>query len=79
MQRVTSQMLSTVDDVAAAARRVWPDAVNIRVGLGNRSAPPTKTYRIVALADNEVVLGQLDAATLNELKARLETLSTVSG
>jgi hypothetical protein len=79
MQRITSQMLSTVGDVAAAARRVWPDAAKIHVGLGNRSGPPTKTYRVVALADNDVVLGQFDAATLYELKARLEMLSTVSG
>ena len=65
-------MLSTVGDVTAAARTVWPDAVKIRVGLGNQIAPPTKTYRVVALADKDGVLGQLDAATLNELKARLD-------
>jgi hypothetical protein len=68
-------MLSTVGDVAAAARRVWPDAVKIRVGLGDQSPPPTKTYRVVALADKDAVLGQLDAATLNELKVRLEQQS----
>jgi hypothetical protein len=72
-------MLSTVGDVAAAARRVWQNAVKIDVGLGNRSPPPTKTYRVVALADNDVILGQLDAATLNELKARLEQRSTAGG
>jgi hypothetical protein len=79
MQRVKSAMLSTVGDVAAAARKVWPVAVKIDVGLGNRSAPPTKTYRVVAFADEDIVLGQLDAATLNELKAQLEKLSTASG
>ena len=72
-------MLSTVGDVTAAARRVWPDAVRISVGLGNRSAPTTKTYRVVALADKDGVLGQLDAATLNELKARRDQQAMTSG
>jgi hypothetical protein len=72
-------MLSTVSDVAAAARRAWPNAVQINVGLGNRSAPPKKTYRVVALIDKDAVIGQLDAATLNELKVRLEQQSMAGG
>jgi hypothetical protein len=79
MQRVVVAMLSTVGDVAAAARKVWPDAVQICVGLGNRSAPPTKTYRVVALADKDAVLGQLDAASLNELKVWLNQQSPAGG
>jgi hypothetical protein len=79
MQRVILAMLSTVGDVAAAARKVWPDAVKINVGLGDRSAPPKKTYRVQALADNDRVLGQLDAATLNLLKAQLEQRFTKGG
>ena len=40
---------------------------------------PRKHIRVVAFADNDVVLGQLDAATLNDLKAQLEQRSTVGG
>jgi len=72
MQRVILAMLSTVGDVAAAARKVWPDAVKINVGLGDRRAPPNKTYRVEALAGDDCILGQLDAATLNLLKTQLE-------
>ena len=68
-------MLSTVGDVAAAARRVWPDAVKIDVGLGDKSPPPKKTYRVLAIAENGNILGQLDAAILNDLRAQLEQRS----
>ena len=70
-----SAMLTTVGDVAAAAKKVWPDAVKIDVGLGDKSAPPKKTYRVRAIAENGNVLGQLDAAILNDLRAQLEQRS----
>ena len=65
-------MLSTVGDVAAAAKKVWPEAVAVNVGLAPTNSISQKMYRVSALAETSCLLGQLDAASLNKLKALLE-------
>ena len=74
---VPSPQLTGSDRLKARVFRSQSGTIN--VGLDDRSAPPKKTYRVQTLADDDRVLGQLDAATLNLLKAQLEQWFTKGG
>jgi hypothetical protein len=65
-------MLTTIGEVKAAARKLWPVAADFQVTLVNPSHPTDEGYRIIALAKHDRVLGHRTAPSLNALKALLE-------
>ena len=65
-------MLATISDVVTVARKVWPDAITVNVGLSPTNSLSQKMYRVSALGANYCLLGRLDAPSLNKLKALLE-------
>ena len=69
-------MISTVGDVKAAARKIWPDAVEVNVGLAPTNSRFQKMYRVSALGAQNLLLGRLDGPSLNKLKSLLEQRST---
>jgi hypothetical protein len=70
-------MLSTIGDVVAAARKAWPDATTINVGMSPTNNPSRKMYRVSAVGTDSRLFGRLDAPSLNKLKALLEKRFTV--
>jgi hypothetical protein len=75
MQRIISArqyMLSTIDDVKTAARKVWPDAIAVDVALAPTNTRAQKMYRVSAFGKQSRLLDHLDAPSLNKLKVLLE-------
>jgi hypothetical protein len=65
-------MLSTIGDVSAAAKKVWPDAITVNVALAPTNSRTQKMYRVSALGEQSHLLDHLDGASLNKLKLLLE-------
>jgi hypothetical protein len=69
-------MLSTIDDVKAVAKKVWPDAITVNVVLAPSNTRTQKMYRVSAIGPDNLLLGRLDGPNLNKLKLLLEQRST---
>ena len=75
---IAQNMLSTINDVTTVARKVWPDALLINVGLSPTNSLAQKMYRVSAIGADNRLFGRLDAPSLNKLKALLEQRLTAS-
>ena len=65
-------MLSTISDLQAVAKKVWPDAITVNVVLAPTSTRTQKMFRVSAIGPNNLLLGRLDGPNLNKLKLLLE-------
>jgi hypothetical protein len=65
-------MFSTIADVKAAAKKVWPSATQVVVHLADSTTESSDRYRISALSEHNLLLGRMAAKSLDELRRRLE-------
>jgi hypothetical protein len=65
-------MLATVNDVKAAARKIWPAAAQINVHRVQAASSAPAAYRVSAIGLRSRLLGRMTATTLGELRDRLE-------
>ena len=65
-------MLATIGDVSSLARKVWPDAISIKVALAPTNSCAQKMYRVTALGENQTIISQLDGPSLNKLQLLLK-------
>ena len=65
-------MLATIGDVKAVANKLYPTATKVTVQRVDPGSSTSAGYRLFAVDGRNRMLARISAATLNDLKDRLE-------
>ena len=78
-------MATTTEDVRVEAQRVWPNAKLIDVHPGgfaqhsSFTSPDPAGWRVAAMDYDDRLIDQVSAATLEDVKAKLENMQPTGG